>query len=165
MISKHNYKQSKWQVFAGTKWATLLLTLNALFSVFILVAMAIFVDDVASTLAIYFELGAEDKWQIIGKFSTPILISIVSLLVFNAAAAIVCLYYSLANHNYLDGIIKNINLTIIGERPLHKVKGFSTQTTTLANKLVQLQNQIDLAQTSPASEETQPKDRGVDDAS
>lgn len=162
MISKHN----KWQVFAETKWATMLLTLNALFSVFILIAMAIFVDDVASTLAIYFELGAEDKWQIIGKFSTPIIISIVSLLVFNAIAALICLYYSLANHSYLDSLIKNINLTIIGERPHHKVKGFSTQTTTLANKLVQLQNQIDLvAQTNPASEEIQHTNRGVDDAS
>ena len=145
-----NTNNNKWRAFAESKWATLLLTVNAVFSVFMLVAMAVFVDDVASTLAIYFELGAAEKWQIVGKFSTPILIAVASLLLFNAIATLICLYYSLLTHKYIDSLIKNINLTLIGEPSIHTVKGFSSQTTTLANKLTQLQKHITLSQAEPA---------------
>lgn len=115
-----------------------------------LVAMALFVDDVASTLAVYFELDSAEKWQIVGKFSTPILIAIVSLLAFNVIATLVCLYYSLLTHTYIDNLIKNINLALIGEPSIHTVRGFSSQTTTLANKLTQLQKHITSSQTNPS---------------
>ncbi|MDE3268737.1 MAG: hypothetical protein OYH77_00455 [Pseudomonadota bacterium] len=144
---------SKWQTLTESKWATRLLMLNAVFSVFILVALAIFVDDVASALAVYFELGAAEKWQIISKFSTPILMTIVSLLLFNAVAVLISVYYSFRSYNYVDSLIKNINLALIGEQPIHPVKAFSAQTTALASKFTQLQNhQLAPARASVAPE-------------
>ncbi len=133
---------NKMRPFFTAKFALPISIWSAAFSLAMLAALIFFVDDVASVLTVYFELNADQKWQIISKFKTPLLIALSSLLCFNVVTILLCTFYSSRLFNMLDTMLRWIDLILVGEdRRLNPIS-FSTQSAALSRKLLQLQDEF-----------------------
>ena len=106
---------NKMRPFFTAKFALPISIWSAAFSLAMLTALIFFVDDVASVLTVYFELNADQKWQIISKFKTPLLIALSSLLCFNVVTILLCTFYSARLFNMLDTMLKWLDLILVGE--------------------------------------------------
>lgn len=124
------------------KFATAVIIINVVFSITMLIAMIAFVDDVASTLTIYFDLGEEEKWQIISKFKTPLITALLGLLAFNIISMLVCFFYSKRLFTCLDNLIKQMDLILVGEDKEFPNSNFSRQFSSIERKLNQIKNEF-----------------------
>lgn len=128
--------------FTELKFPVATVTINVLFSLIVLGGLVFFVYDVASVLSVYFEVGDAGKWQIIGKFKTPIITTIIALLLFNTLSLFVCLFCGKEIFSFIDRTIKQLDRFLVGDE--HKVADskFSRQFSGLSRKIGQLQNEI-----------------------
>ena len=145
---------TRWRSLFESNLAKTIIALNILFSVAMLGALILFVDDVATVLTAYFELGVEEKWQIISKFKFPLVMGGLSLLCFNILALMVCVHHSSKIYNYFDSLVRNIDLMLVEESSNFNNQGFSQQTAALSKKLTQVQNSFNKTQTKQKNEET-----------
>ena len=133
---------NKMRPFFVAKFALPISVWSATFSLVMLTALIFFVNDVASVLTVYFELNADQKWQIVSKFKTPLLIAFSSLLCFNVVTIMLCTFYSARLFSVLDTMLKWLDLILVGEdRRLNPIS-FSTQSAALSRKLLQLQEEF-----------------------
>lgn len=133
---------SKMRPFFAAKFALPLSVWSATFSLTMLAALIFFVNDVASVLTVYFELNADQKWQIISKFKTPLLIALGSLLCFNAVTILLCAFYSSRLFDGLDTMLRWLDLILVGEDRRLNPSSFSEQSAALSRKLLQLQEEF-----------------------
>ena len=133
---------SKMRPFFAAKFALPISVWSAAFSLVMLAALIVFVDDVASVLTVYFELNTDQKWQIISKFKTTLLIALSALLCFNVVTIMLCTFYSGRLFNTLDTMLRWLDLILVGEdRRLNPI-AFSTQSAAMSRKLLQLQEEF-----------------------
>lgn len=124
------------------RFAPAIIVINILFSLVILAALVVFVDDVASALTVYFELGDEEKWQIVSKFKTPIILAVLGLVFFNIGSVLLCFFYSHKIFSCLDNTIRQMDFILVGEERDLAVAGFSSQFSALGRKLRQLRAEL-----------------------
>ncbi len=133
---------NKIRPFLAAKFALPISIWGVVFSLAMLVALIFFVDDVASVLTVYFELSADQKWQIISKFTTPLLIALGTLLCFNAVTILLCTFYSTRLFGTLDTMLKWVDLILVGEDRHLNPPPYSAQSAALSRKLWQLQEEL-----------------------
>ena len=133
---------NKIRPFLAAKFALPISVWSAIFSLVMLAALVFFVNDVASVLTVYFDLNADQKWQIISKFKTPLLIAFGSLLCFNVVTFLLCTFYSARLFSGLDTMLRWLDLIIVGEDRRLNPTSFSTQAAALSRKLLQLQEEF-----------------------
>lgn len=128
--------------FTELKFPVATVTINVLFSLIVLGGLVFFVYDVASVLSVYFEVGDAGKWQIISKFKTPIITTVIALLLFNTLSLFICLFCGKEIFSFIDRTIKQLDRFLVGDE--HKVadSGFSRQFSGLSRKIGQLQDEI-----------------------
>lgn len=124
------------------RFAPAVIGVNILFSLVFIVALIVFIDDVASALTVYFELGDEEKWQIVTKFKTPIIMAVLGLILFNLGSVLVCLFYSRKIFVCLDNAIKQMDFILVGGEQELVIGGFSRQFSALGRKLEQLKVEL-----------------------
>lgn len=134
-------KSKKISPFTELKFPVATVTINTLFSLIVLGGLIFFVYDVASVLSVYFEVGDSGKWQIISKFKTPIITTVIALLLFNILSVFVCLFCGKEIFLFIDRTIKQIDRFLVGDE--HQVidSRFSRQFSGLSRKLGQLQDE------------------------
>ncbi len=133
---------SSMRPFFAAKFALPISVWSAVFSLVMLATLVFFVDDVASVLAVYFDLNADQKWQIIAKFKTPLLVGVSALLCFNVVTILLCTFYSTRLFKALDTMLRWLDLIIVGENLRLKPTSFSRQSAAMSNKLGQLQEEF-----------------------
>ena len=133
---------SKMRPFFAAKFALPISVWSAAFSLVMLAALIFFVDDVASVLTVYFELNADQKWQIISKFRTPLLIALSALLCFNVVTILLCTFYSARLFSALDTMLRWLDLIMVGEDRRLTPASYSPQSAALSHKLQQLQEEF-----------------------
>ena len=133
---------SKMRPFLAAKFAVPISVWCAIFSLAILGALMFFVNDVASVLTVYFDLNVDQKWQIISKFQTPLLIALITLFSFNVVTLLLCSFYSGRLFSSFDTMTKWLDLIIVGEDRRLAPVAFSPQAEALSRKLHQLQDEF-----------------------
>ena len=132
----------KMRPFLAAKFALPISVWGAVFSLTMLAALIFFVNDVASVLTVYFDLNVDQKWQIISKFTTPLLIAFGALLCFNVVTIMLCAFYSARLFNGLDTMLRWLDLILVGEDRRLNPSAFSSQSEALSRKLLQLQEEF-----------------------
>ena len=133
---------SKMRPFLAARFALPISVWCVFFSLTMLGALVFFVDDVASVLTVYFDLNVDQKWQIISKFKTPLLIALITLIIFNVIMLLLCVFYSNRLSSSFDTMTKWLDLIIVGEDRRLAPVAFSPQAETLSRKLHQLQHEF-----------------------
>ena len=133
---------SKMRPFLAARFALPISVWSAVFSLTMLGALVFFINDVASVLTVYFDLNADQKWQIVGKFKTPLLIALGSLLCFNVVTILLCTFYSARLFSGLDTMLRWLDLILVGEDRRLNPSAFSAQSEALSRKLLQLQEEF-----------------------
>lgn len=136
--------------FTELKFPVATVTINVLFSLIVLGGLVFFVYDVATALSVYFEVGDSGKWQIINKFKTPIITTVVATLLFNVLSLFVCLFCGKEIFSFIDRTIKQVDRFLVGDE--HKVvdSRFSRQFSGLSRKIGQLQDETKNRRTKQA---------------
>ena len=128
--------------FTELKFPVATVTINVLFSLIVLGGLAFFVYDVASALSVYFEVGDAGKWQIISKFKTPIITTVIALLLFNTLSLFVCLFCGKEIFSFIDRTVKQLDRFLVGDEQKVTDSKFSRQFSGLSRKIGQLQDEI-----------------------